>query len=128
MVTAIGPQGPNYTTTRPADDADVSGGIDTWAQDCSAAGAFDGTIMTASFFNVIIAQLREAIRGAGITLDNADDTMLWKAIQSIGVTVTASGVAPAAPKLGDLWYNTNDSVLYTRIYDGAANIWLDASN
>jgi hypothetical protein len=83
MTTAIGPQGPNYTTSRPATSPVASGGIDTWAKDCTAAGAKDGTFLNASFFNIIIAQLREAIRQAGITLDDLDDLMLYKAMQAI---------------------------------------------
>ncbi|RNJ49349.1 hypothetical protein [Methylocystis hirsuta] len=83
MTTAIGPQGPNYTTSRPATSPVASGGIDTWAKDCTAAGAKDGTFLNASFFNIIVAQLRETIRQAGVALDDLDDLMLYKAIQNI---------------------------------------------
>lgn len=94
MTTSFGPQGPNFTVTRPATLAQASGGTDTWAKDCSAAGAKDGTILDASFFNIIIANLREAINRGAITLDDSD-TMLADAIQAI-VVATLTGVFSAA--------------------------------
>lgn len=83
MATAFGPQGPNFTTTRPAADAQASGGLDTWFKNCSAAGAKDGTYATADFFNVIIANLRNAVGQSGVPLSDAEDTMLYDAIKSI---------------------------------------------
>jgi hypothetical protein len=89
-VSGIGPQSPNFVTTRPANDAIVSL-ADTWFADCSAPGANDGTIVTASFLNVIVAQLRTAILSAGITLDDSDDTMLQEAIKALCIALfTAS--------------------------------------
>ena len=84
MQTAFGPQGPNYSTVRPAADSKVSAS-DTWFKNCSVAGAKDGTYATADFFNVIIANLREAVRRADIALDDASDTMLFEAIQAIAI-------------------------------------------
>lgn len=81
--TAFGPQGPNYATTRPAADPEASGGTDTWFVNCSAAGAKDGTFATASFFNVIVGNLRYLVRTAGITLATLDDTMVWQAVKAI---------------------------------------------
>lgn len=92
MTTAFGPQGPNYTTTRPARDPQASSGVDTWFTNCSAAGATDGTYATADFFNVIIANLRYVCREADVTLNNADDTMLWQAIQA-AILGNASGAS-----------------------------------
>ena len=86
-VTAIGPQGPNYTTTRPAFDSVVSGGTDTWFKNCSQAGARDGTFATADFFNVIVDQLRTAIRLSGVTLDGTNSSMLYLAIQAIATAI-----------------------------------------
>jgi len=83
MTTAFGPQSPNYTTSRPARATEVSAGVDTWAKDCSSAGANDGTILNADFFNVIIANLREVVNGAGLTLDNTNDELLYDAILAI---------------------------------------------
>ena len=81
MTTAIGPQSANFSTTRPALDPVVSSGAaDTWCVNCSTPGATDGTYLDADFFNVIIAQLRTAIRNGGIALTNADDYMLWETI------------------------------------------------
>jgi hypothetical protein len=82
-VTAFGPQGPNYTLTRPPHDPKASAGIDTFFKNCSAAGAKDGTFATADFFNVTIANLRYLCRTAGVTLDDLDDTMLWQAVHNM---------------------------------------------
>lgn len=87
MTTAIGPQAPFFTTTRPPNDVEVSNGVDTWFKNCSGPNAEDGTAITAGFFNVIIAQLREAIRGGDIVLDNSNDEMLLEAIQAIALDV-----------------------------------------
>ena len=81
-MTAIGPQSPNYSMTRPTSDTDVETANDTWFVDCTAAGANDGTVITASFLNIVVAQMREAIRDSGITLDNTNDKMLYQAIQA----------------------------------------------
>ena len=89
MTTSIGPQSPNYTLTRPATNTQVSAGADTWAQDCTSAAANDGTVLTASFFNILIAQLRYTIRTAGITLDDSDP-MLYLAIQAIAANALSS--------------------------------------
>ena len=209
-MTAFGPQSANLTTTRPAGDAVVSAGIDTWFQDCSAAGVLDGTIPTASWFNVVTANLRTAATNAGVTLDDTDDTMIWQAMQaaaanaialltaSRGVerdtndfqltvgqgvdpslaaagisalndkvilfdasgnsiaestiyemvkaalgnitgltftdatgvlsgavpTHTASATPPAAPNVGDTWWDTDTDELFKRTNDGANDIWI----
>lgn len=81
--TAFGPQGPNYTTTRPPRDPKASAGLDTWFKNCSAAGAKDGTFATADFFNVTIGNLRYLCREAGITLDDLDDTMVYQAVLAL---------------------------------------------
>lgn len=90
MTTSFGPQGPNYATTRPATRAQVSGGSDTWAKDCSAAGAKDGSILDASFFNIFIANMRSVVRAGGVPLDDGDD-MLKSAIEAI-ITQKLTGV------------------------------------
>lgn len=71
----------NAVTARPA-DARVFGAVDTWGKNCSAPGANDGTQITADYLNGVLAQLRRAIRGMGVTENNADDDMLLKAIQA----------------------------------------------
>lgn len=83
MSTAFGPQGPNYATVRPPADPQASGGTDTWFQNCSAAGAKDGTFATADFFNVSVGNLRYLVRTAGIPLDDTDDAMAYKAVKKI---------------------------------------------
>jgi hypothetical protein len=85
----LGPaDAPNAVTTRPA-DARVFGTADTYFQGCSAPDVDDGTEIDASFLNGVLCQIREAIRGMGVTLNNADDDMLLKAIQSIGLRYAA---------------------------------------
>jgi hypothetical protein len=82
-VDLIGPASSNSVTTRPARTIS-RGTADTFFQDCSGPDAKDGTAFGADFFNDILAQMRTAMRSAGIVLDNADD-MLWRAMQSIGL-------------------------------------------
>jgi hypothetical protein len=96
MTTAFGPQGPNFSTTRPGPAPDQSGGVDTWFIDCSAAGVYDGTLMYAEFFNVMIGNLRAAVRGSGITLTNANDGMLYEAIQAIATSIARSSIEGGA--------------------------------
>lgn len=83
MSTAFGPQSPYYTTTRPGTDTAVSGGLDTWFKDCSAPGAKDGTLVTASFLNNMLGNLRYVVRAAGVSLVDGDDTMLFQAIAAV---------------------------------------------
>ena len=116
-MSGIGPQSPNFVTTRPANDAIVSL-VDTWFQDCSSSGSNDGTIVTASFLNVIVAQLRTAIRDAGITLDDSDDTMLREAIKALCIALfTASnGINQIGTDFSlDLGSATNGSLAFGAI-------------
>lgn len=94
MTTAFGPQGPDYTTTRPATDTQQTT-VDTWCKDCSGVGMNDGTVFTASMMNVLLANLRYAVRQAGVTLADTDDTMLWNAMLGAatgGVAMTISTI------------------------------------
>lgn len=93
--TAFGPQGPNYATVRPPADPKASAGIDTWFKNCSAAGAKDGTFATADFFNVTLGNLRYLVRHSGISLDDADDTMVYNAVQSIASSFATQNEAYA---------------------------------
>lgn len=90
MSTAFGPQGPNHTTTLPAIDSTVEPG-DTWCQDCTNAATPDGTIPTASFLNVLIGNLRTAVRNSGVALVDGDMTLLYQAIQALA-NAAAAGV------------------------------------
>lgn len=90
MTTAFGPQGPNFTTVRPPADPQASAGADTFFKNCSAPGAKDGTFATADFFNVHIANIRFAVREAGVPLSDADDEMLYKAIYNIASNILSS--------------------------------------
>jgi hypothetical protein len=86
--TAFGPQGPNFTTTRPPFDPVASGGVDTWFKNCSAAGMKDGTFATADFFNVSVGNLRYLVRQSGVALDSADDTMVYQSVQALIAAAT----------------------------------------
>lgn len=122
-VTAFGPEGPNYSTSRPVGDPTLSGAVDTWMVNCSVAGAKDGTYPTADFYNVIIANLREAVRGGAIALDNTDNFMLLHAIQAIAgasaTTVHNTGVVAVAPITG---IGTSGSPLVAQVFTGATAI------
>ena len=215
-MTAIGPQSPNYSTTRPTSDTDVETANDTWLVDCTAAGANDGTVITELGGNAVEPARREAIRDSGITLDNTNDKMLYQAIQaavqqwwtanvtaSEGIRIvgndiqsnlgdgirtqlavpgdvdpvndlwwvydasatahvesniynavaavlapntdavfngttgtitlsktgnlTIASTPPGTPALTDLWYDTDDDILYQRVNDGTTDFWLDIS-
>lgn len=101
LFTAFGPQGPNYATSRPPADPKASAGVDTFFKNCSAAGAKDGTFATADFFNVTLANLRYLCRTAGVVLDDADDTMVYQAVQDlIAAAIAGIGGPGGDPTLG----------------------------
>jgi len=79
MSTSFGPQGPNYALARPATNAQVSRGVDTWFVNCRTPTSGDGTHADASFLNVIIGNLRYAVGTSGVPLDDSDN-MLYDAI------------------------------------------------
>lgn len=86
-------------TTRPT-DARTLGGDDTWAKPCSSPSAGDGTKVDPDWANILLAQLRRAIRGMGVTENNADDDMLLKAIQAAAsgcVTIAQGRMLPIYP-------------------------------
>lgn len=82
-VDLIGPgsNAANVTTVRPAEDR-VLGALDTYFKSCSSLTAGDGTRVLAGWLNQTTAMLRQVIRQAGVTEDNTDDQMIWKAIQT----------------------------------------------
>ena len=81
MTTAFGPQGSNASSIRGTVQQRYSS--DTWVRDCTGTGKDDGTVLNAQFFNCIIGNLREAVRAAGVPLDDDDMTMLTKAISAL---------------------------------------------
>lgn len=85
----------NFTTVRPADTR-IFGAVDTFFKNCTP-GARDGTAVEAAWLNGVLMQIRQAVRGMGITEDNADDDMLLKAIQA-----AAAGLVPEAALLASL--------------------------
>jgi hypothetical protein len=133
MTTAFGPQSPNYTTVRPPVDTVVSTS-DTWFKDCSSAALKDGTLIDASWFNVILAQLRTAVRNARprtgpIVMADTTDTMLSQAIQSYGNAFTPAAAAPTTgfEAVGDIWYDTTDGSTNMYCSDGTTFSWMQVS-
>lgn len=78
----------NSVTVRPSDTR-TFGASDTWFKDCTSPSAADGTQIKQGWLNGMVAQVRGLIRGNGltagsadiVTLDNADDSMMFKAVQ-----------------------------------------------
>lgn len=93
----LGPLGARASTVRPASDADAYG-TQTWFTNCSAPGASDGTVPTASWFNHILAQFVYAAGQASVTLtnDQTNDTFLWQIISN---AITAK-IGAATPPWG----------------------------
>lgn len=94
MTNIIGPHGAgvNETYTRPTDTASGSGS-DSWFKDCVGGVAGTGTKIPAVWLNKVTAQIREAIRGMGVTEAELDDEMLLKAIQTADRAIVALGAA-----------------------------------
>lgn len=120
--TAFGPQSPNYVTVQPTTDLNVSGvTVDTWFKDCSSVDMVtpDGTILTAGWLNVVLGNLRQAIRDRYVTLTDGDNTLLSRALSSAGVVTTSSATVPVylGLKAGDQWFDTTDGTTLTAIKD-----------
>lgn len=45
-----------------------------------------------------------------------------------GVRTTTSASPPTGPTVGDIWYNTNNDVIYRYTNDGVGNYWIDISS
>lgn len=88
MTGIFNPKDPNASLTRlehvPANPDD-----DRWYAPCTSTEAGDGTLLSAQDFNMFVAQLREAIRGMGVTESPTDDLMLLKAIQAASIDIVA---------------------------------------
>lgn len=123
MLDLLGPaSAPGSVTVRPGDTR-TFGASDTFFRDCSSPALDDGTEFQAAWFNQVLAVLRALARGNGqtgggvniITEDNADDTLVLKAVQqliqrgqaefatdtgTVGHVVAAFAPAVAEHKLG----------------------------
>ena len=42
-----------------------------------------------------------------------------------GIRSTTSSTPPSSPAVGDVWFNTNNSILYRYTYDGVSDFWED---
>ncbi|GJE54589.1 glycine-rich domain-containing protein [Methylobacterium thuringiense] len=97
----LGPaSAPGAVTARPSETR-VFGQNETWFAPCTSQSSRDGTQLQAVFQNGLLAQVRYALKASGITLDNADDAMLWKAI--------LAAVAAGAPPPTALWHTGDDT-------------------
>lgn len=75
--TAFGPQGQNAATSLPAGTQSnrYGTGVDTWVSGCGQGG---GTVLDPAFFNMILGNLRNLVKGAiadGATIDLSDGDM-----------------------------------------------------
>lgn len=79
-----GPLGPRAALVRPSADPDAYAGASTWFKNCSAPGAADGTVPTASWFNWLIGNLNYASDQAEVEVpnDQTDDTLIWQIINN----------------------------------------------
>ena len=82
---------------------------DTWAKDCSINGNNDGTVLDASFHNMIIGNLGYLVKTSGITGQNFGDmTLVYSAVQSLVLKagnglVLKSGTVLSAVGTGTLY-------------------------
>lgn len=92
----FGPLGARAATVRPTKDTDTYL-VQTWFKDCSAPGANDGTVPTASWFNHLVGNLVYAAGQASVPLtnDQADDTFIWDIIDA--------AIAAALPPQDAVW-------------------------
>jgi microcystin-dependent protein len=81
-VDLLGPANAANSVTADPGDGRTFGASDTFFKDCTP-GNNDGTAIGASFLNGILKQVRNVIRGLGITADNTNANMLLQAIQSV---------------------------------------------
>lgn len=136
MASTFGPQSANLVTTRPAADTVVTA-LDTFFKDCTSATSADGTVVTASWLNMVTAQLREAVVQSGQTPDDSIDTQLWLAMKGAarsaiaatrGVTSVTAGTTETLEfsiGLGILTnyaYTALDPLFRMNIWDNAANV------
>ncbi len=132
MSGGFGPLGPRAVTSRPAADPDTYSNARTWFKNCSAPGAADGTVPTASFFNHLIANLNFAADEAGVVVDNdqAEDGYLWEIMQAAAAAGAATlyseaPTPPSIPRPGQRWKNTSLLVV-SGISAGAVARWTGA--
>lgn len=109
------PDGINATDTRPA--ASEPSIADGWFKDVTVPGAHDGTIITATILNQIIANLRNVITALGGMADGSDD-MIANAL--IGGMLLKSVYDPNTIE-GDAFDMDN-------MYDGTVNKVLTAAS
>ncbi len=100
MVNIYGPglTGDNAVAERPA-QVPTGSGADLWFKECTSLEAQDGTRFRAQWFNFIMANFRNAVRGLSVPEDEIDDDMLLKCFQKLQNTVTAWLNLPIYPEI-----------------------------
>lgn len=95
----FGPQGANAATSLPPKTTmnRYGVGVQTWCKDGSAAGANDGTVYDAAFFNRIIGSLEYVITASEINATIGDMSALYRALTKIspraGLVQAGDGLA-----------------------------------
>lgn len=90
MTDLLGPASSGAVTSRPADGR-TFGSADTWFQDCTSAAAGDGTDILSAWLNAMLANLRGAIRGMGISETANGDALLRDALFAARLRRVAAG-------------------------------------
>lgn len=93
-----GQSGDQSTSTRPT-KVNTGLGVWQWFKDCTSEAAQDGTRLRADFLNKLMAQLRYAIQGMGITEAEGDDTMLLQCFQKLQVDIVQWLNIPLYPEV-----------------------------
>lgn len=60
---------------------------------------------------------------AGQVLASNGTASYWKT--SSGVTFTSSATVPASATIGDMWFDSNNAIMYQYINGGSANTWIE---
>lgn len=81
----FGPMHPSAVTDRPASRSTPSNHPTTWFKDASSPAAMDGTVLDASWLNMVKARLEYLCQQAGLaaTGDQAVDALLYEAVVAI---------------------------------------------
>ena len=97
----------------------------------NVAGYLSGNVTVGNL--TVTTGFIQSTGNANITLDPAGTGVVSVASNIVatgsivagGVRSTTSATAPAAPTIGDIWYNTNNDTMYRWTTDGTSSFWLD---
>jgi len=107
------PDGANAVVTRP--EAQEPALPEGWCQDASAPGAGNGTVITASLLNQILANLRQIVSGLGGTTDGSDAMILNALLTALmpRATYDPEGVQADAFSMGSMAETEDAKILTT---------------